>query len=73
MDSDSNIHDLSSSRKPSDAERAAELRNELRPHLDTVCEIITKARREGLMVSFNMTADQFGIMRPGNIDVTRPL
>ena len=56
-----------------DSEKAADYRDRLRPLLEQTCSIITEARREGLIIGFNLSADQFGIQRVGMIDVTKPL
>ena len=56
-----------------ESDRAQDYRNELRPLLEQACEIITRARREGMIIGFNLAPDAFGIQRVGNIDVTKPL
>ena len=56
-----------------DAERAADLRNKLRPILEQACEIITAARRDGLIISFNLSPDQYGVTRVMALDVVKPL
>lgn len=57
----------------SDAEKAAAYRERLRPLLQQVADVITEARREGLIVNFNIAPDEFGRAQVGNIGVTRPL
>ncbi len=59
--------------KVTDAERAAAIRAELRPVLDQVCEIITRARRDGINVGFNLGPDQFGIQRVQMLDLFKSI
>lgn len=56
-----------------DAEKAKAYRAELGPVLEQVAEMVNRAARDGLVLGFNMTRDQFGIMRTGEILVTKPL
>lgn len=56
-----------------DKDKAAAYRAELQPLLEAMCEINTRALRDGLGIGFNIAADQFGICRVGPISVTKPL
>lgn len=57
----------------SDSDHAADVRAALRPVLEQACDIINGAKRHGLVVSFGLNPDQFGIHRVGDIGVTKPL
>lgn len=59
--------------KLSDKERAEQLRGQLRPLLEQACEIISDARRDGLVVTFNLGPDQYGNQRVSALDILRPL
>lgn len=59
--------------KISDKDRAEQLRAQLRPLLDQACELITTARREGLVITFNLGPDQYGIQRVAALDILKPL
>lgn len=56
-----------------DAERAATIRSNLRPLLEQVAQIVTDARKDGLIVSFNISPDQYGRCQVTALDVTKPL
>lgn len=56
-----------------DADKAADVRAKLRPLLDKVCEIITQARRDNLVVTFNLGPDQYGRQQVGTLDILKPL
>jgi hypothetical protein len=56
-----------------DPELAAELRADLRPLLEQIAAIMSKARRNGLNVAWAITWDQFGRPVIQTIDVMRPL
>ncbi len=58
---------------PTDAALADEARVEIAPLLEQGCVILNRLRRHGLMVGFNCNMDQYGVHRPGRLDVTRPL
>lgn len=59
--------------RKTDADLAIELRAEMRPHLDELCKIITRASQMGLMVNFAIGKDQFGRTICPEIAVVRPL
>lgn len=59
--------------KPTDKERAEQLRGQLRPLLEQACDLITGARREGLVITFGLGPDQYGIQRVTSLDILRPL
>lgn len=59
--------------KLSDKDRAEQLRTQLRPLLDQACDLITQARREGLVITFNLGPDQYGIQRVAALDILKPL
>lgn len=57
-----------------DAYVAQELRDELTPLLDRVCEILAKAKASGLQVAFNIQPDSFGRrFRVVEISIVKPL
>lgn len=56
-----------------DTQKAEGYRERLKPILEQAAAIVTEARREGLMIGFNLMPDQFGIQRVGDISVTKPL
>lgn len=57
----------------SDAEKAEDARARLRPVLEEVCRILTEVKRDGIVVTFNITTDQYGIYRLMALDVIKPL
>lgn len=59
--------------QPTDAQKAEDYRARLKPVLEQAASLITEARREGLIIGFNLMPDQFGIQRVGEISVTKPL
>ena len=58
---------------PTDVALADEARTEIAPLLDQVCVILNRLRKYGLIAGFNCNMDQYGVHRPGRLDVTRPL
>lgn len=56
-----------------DAERAADIRAKLTPILEQAAAIVGEARREGLIITFNISPDQFGRSRIQALDITKPL
>lgn len=68
---DSNIAAIATGK--TDIQRAEEYRAELLPLLQKVCEVLDRSRRDGLVVSFNLTPDQYGRQAAGPIGVVRPL
>lgn len=57
-----------------DAEKAAAYRAEMQPVLEKVCDIIQRARSDGLVVGWdNIGIDQFGRTVVPHINVTKPL
>lgn len=56
-----------------DADLAAAFRAELAPLMDQVCDILNRARKEGLILNFNVAPDQFGRVRVAEVSVVRPL
>ena len=59
--------------RQTDADKAADLRAKLRPILEQACEIIAAARRDGLIITFNLSPDQYGVTRVMALDVVKPL
>lgn len=57
----------------SDADKAKSYRDQIRPLLEQACEIITAARRDGLVIGFALAPDQGRTQRVGNIDISKPL
>lgn len=53
--------------------KAQEIRAAITPLLDDLCEIINQARREGLIVGFQIGMDQYGRSRPQDISIVKPL
>jgi hypothetical protein len=68
---DSNIAQLVPG--PSDAERAEEIRTAMRPHLEALAQIMTRASRDGMQANWNMAADQTGRWSLQQITVVKPL
>jgi hypothetical protein len=56
-----------------DAERAKQARDNLRPLLEQVCEMLQEIKKGGIIATFNLSPDQFGNYRVQQIDVTKPL
>lgn len=56
-----------------DAEKAEKYRKELTESLKPVIEILERAKRDGLVVQWNIAADEFGRIRVPFINVTKPL
>jgi len=56
-----------------DAMRAADIRAELSPLFDQVCDVLNRAKRDGLVVNFQMGADAYGRYRLQDLTVVRPL
>lgn len=59
--------------KMTDEERGAMIRAELRPVLEQACDIITKARRDGINIGFNLGPDQFGVQRITSLDLFKAI
>lgn len=66
------LHSIAGS-KITDEEKAVKIRAELRPVLEEACDIITRARREGINVGFNLGPDQFGIQRVMALDLFKAI
>ena len=58
---------------PTAAQRAEAYREECRPLLEELAQIIQRARADGLIIGFNVAPDQYGRMKVGEISVTKPL
>ena len=56
-----------------DAQKAIDFRAEIMPLLEQACQIITRARREGLTIGFSLGPDQNGIQRVQMFDITKSL
>lgn len=56
-----------------DEATAAKLRGEMKPHLDSLAEILNRAVRSGLDVGFSIPRDQNGRFFVGAVVVSRPL
>lgn len=63
---------LATDRK-SDADLAKAYRDEMRAALGPVCDILQRARNDGLVIGWNISPDQYGRINVPNIDVTKPL
>lgn len=57
----------------SDAERAQRLRADLEGPLAKVIEVVNEARRDGLVVSFNIGPDAYGRIVVKELSIVRPL
>ena len=57
----------------SDEDKAAAYRAEITPLLDRVVEVVARAKKEGLIIGFNIAADQYGRPKVQTIDITKPL
>ena len=57
----------------SDADLAAQYRAELAPLLDQVCDIFGRARKDGIVLDFNIGADQYGRMRVNEVSAVKLL
>ena len=57
----------------SDADLATEYRAELAPILEQVCDIFSRARKDGIILNFNISADQYGRMRVNEVSAVKPL
>lgn len=57
----------------SDQQKADEYRDEIRAALTSVCEIMGRARRDGLVVTFNLGLDGFGRDQIANLQISKPL
>ena len=57
-----------------DAVAAKSIRDELMPLLESVCEIMARAKADGLMVSWTLQPDSFGRkFRVTEISIVKPL
>lgn len=56
-----------------DVMKAEDARARLRPVLEEACRILTEVKRDGIVVTFNITTDQYGIYRLMALDVIKPL
>ncbi len=56
-----------------DAEKAAAYRIEVAAHLAVVCEVLNRARKDGLVVSFQIGPDPYGNSSVQSIGVVKPL
>lgn len=56
-----------------DAQKAASYRVEIAAYLAQVCEVLNRARRDDLVVSFQIGPDQYGQSNVQNIGVVKPL
>ena len=45
----------------------------LAPLLDQVCDIFGRARKDGIILNFNISADQYGRMRVNEVSAVKPL
>jgi len=57
----------------SDDERAAALKAALRVHAEKLCEVITTARRDGILLSWQLGWDAAGRAFVQSIDAMKPL
>lgn len=56
-----------------DAEKAAGYRAELMPLFDQLCVVLNRAKADGLIINFNVGADQYGRIKLQATDVLKPL
>ena len=63
----------SAAKPPTDEERAAEHKAALREHAEKICEVMTAARREGVMLSWNIGWDVAGRAFVQSVDAMKPL
>ena len=56
-----------------DAEKAEVYRAELKPLLDQICALFDRARKDGLVVNFNISPDAYGRSQPTGVSVVKPL
>jgi hypothetical protein len=59
--------------KGSDVDKAARARAEITPLLEKICEILNRAKADGLIVSFNCSPDQYGRYKIVDIGIVKPL
>lgn len=57
----------------SDEERAAEYKAQMRAAADKVCEIVTAAKRDGILISWQMSWDAAGRAFVSSVDSMKPL
>jgi len=67
------INSLSIVSSVTDATKADSYRAELRPILEQAGKIMDRAKADGLVVSWNLSPDQYGRMRVADISVVKPL
>lgn len=58
---------------PTDAERAEQYRQALRPVLEEACRLLALARSEGLQINWNLAPDQYGRYVIQALDVLKVL
>lgn len=56
-----------------DAERATDIRNELRPHLNAVADVLEKSKQLGLTVRFDIGNDSNNRVVVKEITISKPL
>lgn len=58
---------------PSDADKAAQYREQIRPLLEQATGLVNAAARDGLVINFALGRDGYGLMRVIEIQVSKPL
>lgn len=61
------------SKVKTDADIAAELREEITPHMNALCKVMEKSLTHGMQISFAMNPDAFGRYIPPFINITKAL
>ena len=64
---------VSFERVPTDAERAAKLKAQLRNVMTEACGILNEGKEHGLTVNFNISPNAFGFWVVNDITVVKPL
>lgn len=58
---------------PTDVERASDLKARSSKPLEELCRIMDDARKDGLVLNFNIATDNFGRHTVGSLTVVKPL
>lgn len=56
-----------------DADKAKEYRERLRPLLEHAAQVVNEAQRDGLVINFALGRDAYGLLRVQDIQIARPL
>lgn len=59
--------------KITDEERGKKIRAEIIPALEAVCDVITRARRDGVNVNFQLVVDGYGQQKIGMLDLFKAI